>query len=70
VAKPYSAPMPDEVELGGSYTIRITAVDPSTGNVISAITISNLVMMVNTGAGTSPVDLGFGPFLLVPGPGG
>lgn len=69
MAKPYSAGMPDEVELGGSYTIRITAVDPTTGNVKSAITVSNLVMMVNTGAGTDVTDLGFGPFLLVPGPG-
>ena len=69
MAKPYSAGMPDEMELGGSYKIRITAVDPTSGNAISAITISNLVMLVNTGAGTDIPGLGYGPFLLVPGPG-
>ena len=66
---PYSASMPDDIDCGGSYTIRVTAVDPTTGNVISAVTVSTLVMVAEPLGATTPTDLAFGPFQLVPGPG-
>ena len=69
MAIPYSASMPDDVDCGGSYTVRVTAVDPTTGNVIAAITIESLVMLVAPVGGTVPTDLVFGPYQLVPGPG-
>lgn len=67
MAKPYSAPMPEAMDLGGGYTIRLSAVDPVTGNVIGQVQIENLAMLVDTPAGSSTDGLGFGDFLLVPG---
>ena len=69
MAAAYDAPLPPDLDLEGSYTIRVTALDPTTGAVVSGVTVSSLVMMVNTGAGTSPTDLAVGPYLLVPGVG-
>lgn len=66
---PYSASMPDDIDCGGSYTVRVTAVDPTNGNVIAAITIESLVMVAEPLGATTPIDLAFGPFQLVPGPG-
>lgn len=67
MAAAYDAPMPPDLELAGNYTIRVTAIDPTTGSLVSGVTVSALVMMVNTGEGTSPSDLAVGPYLLVPG---
>jgi hypothetical protein len=61
--------MPPELELSGGFTIRLTAIDPTTGSTVSGVTIEQLVMMINTGEGTVPTDLAVGPYLLVPGPG-
>lgn len=69
MAAAYDAPMPPELELSGGFTVRLTAIDPTTGAVVSGVTIEQLVMMVNTLPGTVPGDLGVGPFQLVPGPG-
>lgn len=69
MAAAYAAAMPPDLDLEGSYTIRLTAIDPTTGNLVSGVKVHDLVMMVNTGAGTSPTDLAVGPYLLVPGSG-
>lgn len=63
----YDAPMPPDLDLTGGFTIRLVAIDPTTGATVSGVTILSLVMMVNTGPGTSPIDLAVGPYLLVPG---
>lgn len=67
-AAAYDAPMPPDLELVGSYTVRLVAIDPTTGAVVTGVTISDLVMMVNTLGATQPGDLEVGPFMLVPGP--
>jgi hypothetical protein len=70
MAAAYDAPLPADLDLEGSYTIRVTAIDPTTGALVSGVTVANLVMMVNTLGGTTPDQLAVGQFQLVPGPGG
>lgn len=70
MAVPYTAGMPDELDLGGGWTLRVTAVNPTTGAAISAITVSNLAILLNPLGETAPGDLAVGPYLLVPGPSG
>ena len=66
---PYVAPMPPDVELEGSYTVRLTALDPASGNHVTGVKVTGFVLTVlNAGSG-EVTDLGFGEFLLVPGPG-
>lgn len=61
--------MPPELDLEGNYTVRVTAIDPTTGNLVTGVKVSDLVMMVNTLGGTVPTDLETGAWLLVPGSG-
>jgi len=61
--------MSDEMDLPGGWTLRVTAVDPTSGNVMPAIVVADLAMEVATVGATVPTDLAFGPFMLVPGPG-
>lgn len=66
---PLTAPMPPDLELDGNYTIRLTAVDPTTGAVVSGVTVSNLAMQVVDLTGQAGQGLDIGPYLLVPGSG-
>lgn len=57
--------MPQDLDLTGAWTIRVTAVD-STGAAVPAVKASNVAIIADAlGTGT----LNFGPFMLVPGPG-
>lgn len=65
---PKSAPLPDDLDVSGAYTIRWAAVDPVTGADVSGVVISNAsaevdLLSADTGSGFIP-----GPFMLVPGP--
>lgn len=64
-----NAAMPEGIELTGGYTIRVTALNPTTGAVVSGVTVSNLAMMIDDLTGGAGGGLDYGPFLLVPGPG-
>jgi len=71
MAKGYEAASPAQLELGGGFTVRLTAIDPTTGNVINNITVSDFVALVDdlTGSGGTTLQVDSGPYLLVPGPG-
>lgn len=62
-------PMPPELDLADGWTLRVSALDPTTGSPVSGVTVSNLAIEVKLGADTSPSDLEVGPYLLVPGSG-
>lgn len=62
-----NAGLPEDLDIGGGYTLRVTALDPATGNPVPGVTVSNLVFTAEQVAGT-PEDLQVGPFMLVPGP--
>ena len=62
-------PMPAELDLADNWTLRVTALDPLTGAVVSGVKVSQLALEVELLGGTSAGDLAVGPYLLVPGSG-
>lgn len=62
-----NAGLPEDLDIGAGYTLRVTALDPSSGNPVSGVTVSNLIFTADQVAGT-PGELETGPFMLVPGP--
>ena len=68
MAAPVLAPMPDGLVLGSGYTLRVTALDPSTGNLVGGV---NVGLEVITGTSSDPTGGGVfasAPYMLVPGP--
>jgi hypothetical protein len=61
--------MPPDLDLGDGWTLRVTALDPVTGAVVTGVRVSNLALEVALGEGTSASDIAVGPYLLVPGAG-
>lgn len=59
MAQPLIASMPQELDLGGGFIVRLTAVDPTTGTAVTGVKLSNVVITVDPIAGavdTSPGD--------------
>jgi len=57
--------MPDNVDIGAQFTLRVAALDATTGNTVANVNISNMSIECDHLGGGS---LDFGPFMLVPGP--
>jgi hypothetical protein len=60
--------MPENLNLGSGYTLRVTALDPSTGALVAGV---NVGLEVITGTSSDPTGGGAftaGPYMLVPGP--
>jgi len=68
VAQPLIASLPRDLDLDNGYTIRITALSPTTGAVVSGVKISAAVIMAGNITGGEPTDLVTGDWVLVPGP--
>ena len=66
MAQPLLAPMPPNTPLGNGYSIEFVAIDPTTGNAVSGVTVSNASIYVE--GGEDGASLMSGPFMLVPGP--
>lgn len=62
-----NAGLPEDLDIGPGYTLRVTALDPTSGNPVSGVKVSNLVFTADQISGT-PEALQVGPFMLVPGP--
>ena len=62
-----NAGLPEDLDIGSGYTLQVAALDPSTGNPVSGVTVSNLIFTADQISGT-PEGLEVGPFMLVPGP--
>lgn len=60
--------MPDGLDVGPNYTLRVTAVDPTTGNLVTGVTVNKVVITATQLQGT-PDQLQTGQWFLVPGPG-
>jgi hypothetical protein len=67
VATPYIAPLPPDTGLTSGDTVQFVAIDPTTGNAVSGVTISNVSIYVDSSGNATLEQLG--PFLRVPGPG-
>lgn len=66
MSQPLEASMPQNLDLGQGYTLRVTALNPSTGALVAGVKVGQMVITCDNIAGG---NLAFGPFLLVPGPG-
>lgn len=66
MAAPLKTSMPDNVEIGSAYTLRIAAQSATDGSTVAGVKISNFVIEAQA-FGTGPLDSGV--FMLVPGPG-
>lgn len=62
-----NAGLPADLDIGPGYTLQVTALDPTTGNPVTGVTVSNLIFTADQISGT-PEGLEVGPFMLVPGP--
>jgi hypothetical protein len=66
MAAPMKTSMPDSVDIGSGYTLRIAAQAAVDGSTVAGVNISNFVIEA-TAVGQG--DLSFGLFKLVPGAG-
>lgn len=70
MSKPIIVPITPGVQVAGTYTLRLVAVDPTTGATVAGVTISGASGLgVNVGGSASNVQIPAPPPLLVPGPG-
>jgi hypothetical protein len=66
MATPYVAALPPDTDLTNGCTVQFVAIDPTTGNAVSGVTVANVSIYADsTGSATLESS---GPFLLVPGP--
>lgn len=66
MAAPQNAALPPDLELTGDYTIRLTAIDATTGNLVTGVIVSSASYQVSPQGTTTPADLTSGPYLYVP----
>lgn len=66
MAAPVLAPMPDGLNLGSGYTLRVTALDPTTGNLVAGVNVGlEVITGTSADAGAfptldNPILLGLG----------
>lgn len=68
MGQPLNIGMPDEQDISPNYTLRVTAVDPASGNLVSGVVVNTVVLDVTQVQGTTD-QLQTGQWFLVPGPG-
>jgi hypothetical protein len=67
MAEPFELPLPPDFDLDDNFQIRVTALDPATGNVVAGVNVGTVTLMVDNLLGGDLTSGSFGPFLLVPG---
>lgn len=65
MSKAVDLAMPQDLDLGQGYSLRVTALDPTTGALVAGVKVGQVVITATNVAGG---DIQSGPFLLVPGP--
>ncbi len=69
MAVPLNAPMPDNLDLGPGFILRVTALSTTDGSVVSGVNVSNFSVELNNDGSVDLSTLEVGPYMLVPGPG-
>jgi hypothetical protein len=64
--QPLTVPLPPNIDLWDSCVLRVAAIDPTDGSIVSGVTVSDVTIECVQLAGQS---LDSGSFKLVPGPG-
>lgn len=68
MAQPFDVALPPDLLLAGGYKVRVTAIDPTTGNTVAGVNVSNVTLQVEDLGGVGADALQSGPFMLVMGP--
>jgi hypothetical protein len=66
---PLVVTLPPNVHLSGGCIVRVAALDPTTGAIVTGVNVSDVSLEVDEISGGAPADLELGAWLLVPGPG-
>lgn len=68
MSQPFDIALPPDLFFSDGYKIRVTALDPVTGDTVTGVNVNNVTFQVEilSGEGTT---LEYGPFMFVPGPG-
>ena len=69
MARPQELPLPPNLDLDDTFQIRVTALDPATGNTVAGVNVGTVTLIVDNIGGGDLASGTFGPFMLVPGPG-
>lgn len=69
MATPVDASLAPELILSDGYTVKVTAVDPVTGDLVAGVTVSDVSLFVRRSEGVADFSETYGPFMFVPGPG-
>jgi hypothetical protein len=67
MAQPLELPLPADLDLDDTFQIRVTAIDATTGAVVSGVKVGAVTLIVDNLTGGDLTSGSFGPFLLVPG---
>ncbi len=69
MAQPLTVAFPPNLILTDGWLVTITAVDATTGALVTGVKITEALMQVEVLAGAGGAALNSGPFMFVPGPG-
>lgn len=72
MSQPKAVALPPNIHLWDSCIVRVAALDPTTGNIVAGVTVSNVSLQVDDVTGGSDQQLASGtfqPILLRQGPG-
>lgn len=61
------APMPENLLLGQGYSLRVTALDPTTGAIVSGVNVGTVVLTAGSDSVVTDGGGGAGDWMLVPG---
>lgn len=64
--QPLTVPLPPDINLWGDCILRVAAIDPTDGSIVSGVTVKDVSIECVQLRGKS---LDSGPYMLVPGPG-
>lgn len=67
MAQPLELPLPADLDLDDTFQIRVTAIDATTGAVVTGVKVGAVTLIVDNLTGGDLTSGSFGPFLLVPG---
>ena len=69
MAREINVGMPGGLDIGATYTLRVTAIDPSSGNLIAGVNVGAVTITCDEGTISDGGQVTYGDWFLVPGPG-